>query len=65
MITAERQGELEALGYMVEDMGVVYGPEFNGQFRWINTLTSEFQDGDVSYSSAEAWCDADVHQLTA
>ena len=47
--------ELKAKGYFVEDMGQEHGPQFEGQYRWMNSETLAFQDGDVSYTEVEAW----------
>lgn len=59
MATAERIEELKSAGYVVEDMGAEYGAEFAGQYRWMNTVTGDFQDWGTSESEAEAWDDAD------
>ena len=55
MITAAQKAELAALGYVIEDMGQEYGPEFEGAFRWLNTQTDDFQDGAESWSIDAAW----------
>lgn len=60
-ISAERKAELAKLGYYIEDMGVVYGSAWAGQFRWMNSITQDFQDFDTSPTSEEAWFDADCH----
>lgn len=48
---------LKAMGYYVENMCNVYGPQFDGQYRWMMRDGEDFQDGDVSYSEADAWKD--------
>ena len=48
---------LVAKGFYVEDMGTIYGPEFNGQYRWLNHNNENFQDCDTSNSVHEAWLD--------
>lgn len=74
MITDERKAELTDEGYAVEDMGVVHGVEFAGQFRWLNSITRDFQesgnsenrdfqDYDSSDSEADAWGEADAHAV--
>ena len=62
MISTTRIAELESLGYYVEDMGVEYGEEFDGQFRWVNDEIDEFQDADMSCSVEDAWILADDFQ---
>ena len=59
MISTTRIAELQSLGYFIEDMEAVWGSEFVGQFRWMNDMTTEFQDCDTSCSMEEAWIDAD------
>ena len=59
MISTERIAELEALGYSIEDMAAEYGEEYEGQYRWVNDETTEFQDTDVSCSIEDAWDQAD------
>lgn len=61
MITEQRKAELVAKGYEVEDLGDEYGPDFEGQFRWVKWVDGEdvFQDHDLSYSEADAWHCAD------
>lgn len=63
--SAERIEELKAKGYIVEDMGLVYGPEFNGQFRWINETTNDFQDWGTVDCEADAWVVADRNEYFA
>lgn len=55
MITAERKAELQALGYYVEDMGKEHGTEWEGQFRFMNSKSDDFQDWDTSESEDLAW----------
>lgn len=55
--------ELKALGYYVEDMGKEYGSEWEGQYRWMNKITGDFQDSDTSDSEEEAWKDAEGYDL--
>lgn len=62
MIDAKRKAELTAAGYFIEDMELEYGREFKGQFRWMNSLTDEFQDSHPSYGVEEAWTQAHLHQ---
>ena len=45
---------LKAQGFFVEDIGREYGPQFEGQYRWMGP-NGLFQDGDVSYSEVDAW----------
>lgn len=45
---------LKAQGFFVEDIGSEYGPQFEGQYRWMGP-NELFQDGDVSYSEVDAW----------
>lgn len=54
---AESIRPLKDLGYIVEDMGEIYGEEYEGQFRWMNPITGDFQDDDTSDSLKEAWED--------
>lgn len=52
----EHFGKIEELrfgGYEVENMGEVHGPEFEGQYRWVNG--DDFQDVEPSYSEIDAW----------
>jgi hypothetical protein len=46
---------LKSRGFYVEDMGKESGPEFKGQYRWMNSKTDEFQDSEESYSKDDAW----------
>jgi hypothetical protein len=46
---------LKNAGYIVENMGLEYGSDFEGCFRWMNLLNDTFQDHDVSYSEDDAW----------
>ncbi len=62
MISAERKTELETLGYFIEDMGDEYGPEYEGQYRWFNLLTGEYQDWVISSTLNEAWVLADEYE---
>lgn len=59
MITDCRKKELILAGYEVEDLGNVYGPQFQGMYRWINKELDDFQDGCESYSEDDAWILAD------
>ena len=54
------QAQLEAMGYTVEDMGAVWGDDFAGQYRWINSTHGDKSDGFgvTQYSEGEAWSDA-------
>lgn len=47
--------ELKEQGFFVEDVGSEYGPQFDGRYRWMNSKTGDFQDGDMSYSEVDAW----------
>ena len=62
MVSQERKQQLALKGYFVEDMGAEYGPEFEGQFRWMNSLTGDFQDFDTSLSEESAWKRADRYE---
>ena len=53
--TAEQITALKAKGYIVEDMGAVYGPECDGEFRFLNEVTGDFQDGHTSCLAQAAW----------
>ena len=64
MISTTRIAELESLGYYVEDMGVEYGEEFEGQFRFVNDDLDVFQDADTSCSESDAWDQADYFAQT-
>jgi len=46
---------LKAKGFFVEDMGYEHGPQFDGQYRWMNSKTLDFQDSAVSETEVEAW----------
>jgi hypothetical protein len=59
VISEERRMELRKAGYRVEDMGAEYGPSFEGQWRFINIVTGDFQDHDTSTSEDDAWQEAD------
>lgn len=61
MISAERKNQLANAGYYVEDMGAMYGTDWAGQYRWMNTGSHDFQDHDTSNSEDEAWALADKH----
>lgn len=58
-ITDSRKAELVAKGYMVEDMGSVHGPQFDGMYRWMNDSKAQFQDYEPAFSADEAWVYAD------
>lgn len=47
--------EMKAKGYFVEDMCSTYGPQFEGQYRWMSSKTLDFQGGDTSLTEVEAW----------
>lgn len=61
MITQERKDELTAAGYVIEDLGAEYGPQFEGMFRWLNSTHPRNWDGYgcECFSEDEAWADAD------
>ena len=61
-ISTARIGELQQLGYYVEDMECEWGSEFVGQYRWMNDTTDEFQDCDTSCTVDEAWVLADQYE---
>jgi hypothetical protein len=61
VITEQRKRELKDKGYYIEDMGLEYGPEWAGQFRWMRSNPSDFQDYGTSYSTEEAWNEAHLH----
>jgi len=43
-------------GFYIEDMGEEWGPEHAGRFRWMNSITGEFQqDWDWSSTPTRAW----------
>jgi hypothetical protein len=65
MVSEARRQELARKGYFIEDMGVEYGLEYEGQFRWMNSRTNEFQDYEASYSINDAWTAADLHDQEA
>ena len=59
-VTYQRRIELLSLGFYIEDMAQVWGPEFVGQFRWMNEITDEFQDCDTPCGTIDqAWVEAD------
>ena len=62
MITQERKKELANDGYYVEDMGEVYGEDWKGEYRWMNTGSDDFQDHDTSDSEDAAWLLASEHK---
>ncbi len=62
IVTTARIQELSNLGYFVEDMSKEYGSEFDGQFRWLNKISGEFQDAYTSDSEAHAWSEADFFE---
>jgi hypothetical protein len=62
MISEDRKQELTRKGYYVEDMGAEYGPEWKGQFRWMNNIAADFQDDDTSFSVEDTWDSADHHE---
>jgi hypothetical protein len=43
-------------------MGAEYGPEWKGQFRWMNNIAADFQDDDTSFSVEDTWDSADHHE---
>ena len=45
---------LKAQGFFVEDIGSEYGPQFEGQYRWMGP-NGLCQVSDVSYSEVDAW----------
>lgn len=47
--------KLKSEGFFVEDMGSEHGPQFDGQYRWMNSKTLDFQDSAVSETEVEAW----------
>jgi len=55
MISPETKAHLIAQGFYVEDMGEEYGSEWAGEFRWMNSVTSDFQDHSTSESEEAAW----------
>lgn len=57
MISPETKANLIAQGFYVEDMGKEHGPDFAGEYRWMNSATGDFQDFDTSDSEDDAWGD--------
>ena len=55
MISQETKAVLIAQGFYVEDMGQEHGSEWAGEFRWMNSVTDDFQDHDTSDSEEAAW----------
>jgi hypothetical protein len=55
MISQETKANLIAQGFYVEDMGQEYGAEFAGEFRWMNSISGDFQDFNTSDSEDAAW----------
>lgn len=47
--------DLKSKGFFIEDVGSQYGQQFDGLYRWMNTETGEFQDGEMSVTELEAW----------
>lgn len=60
-ISTERKAELQDAGFYVEDMGQEHGKEFEGQFRWMNSVTQDFQDYDTCDSEDAAWYEASMY----
>jgi hypothetical protein len=65
MITPERKAQLTAEGFYVEDMGQEHGAEFAGQYRWMNSISGDFQDFEPSYSEDAAWRECANHNESA
>lgn len=59
MTTATRKAALQAAGYKIKNLCNVYGPQFDGQYRWLNDSHACDGFGEIQYSEAEAWADAD------
>jgi phosphoglycolate phosphatase-like HAD superfamily hydrolase len=49
---------LKAKGFYVENMEAEYGSVWIGQFRWMNSVTHDFQEWGTSDTEAEAWYEA-------
>jgi len=62
MVTQERIAELQALGYMVEDVGAEYGSDFAGQYRWLNGRHEGDGFGNIEYSIEDVWAAADRYE---
>lgn len=63
MITQERKAELTAAGYKIENMESVWGADYAGQYRWINTKQDDEDGfGVIQFSVDEAWADASQYQ---
>lgn len=61
MITEQRKQELAAAGYTIEDMSQ-HGPEWEGQYRWLNDRVEGDGWGYPHCSEQEAWLAAGRHQ---
>jgi len=61
-LTTEQIFTLIDAGYAIEDMGHEYGPDFMGQYRWLNG--DDFQDGEASYSAEDAVLAAYEHMTS-
>lgn len=60
MITQERKDQLRSAGYKIENLCNAYGPQFDGQFRWLNDNPPHVDGfGVIQYSEEDAWADAD------
>jgi len=61
MTFQETKAKLISQGFYVEDMGQEYGAEFAGEYRWMNSVTNDFQDHDTSESEEAAWIECVKH----
>lgn len=61
-VSQTRIDYLKSLGYFIENMEAVYGEEWAGAYRFMNSITGDFQDVCESYSIEAAWqaCDKSV-----
>ena len=64
-ISQQRIQELKSLGFYVENMGAEYGEDFEGQYRWMNDKTGEFQECAPDFSIEAAWIDCDKYATAA
>jgi len=50
--------QLKEQGFYIEDMAKEWGPDYEGQYRWMNHETEEFQQ-DWSSSPIRAWAECE------
>ena len=56
MINQTQKQILNSAGIYIEDMGSVWGKDFEGQYRWMNKDNDDF--GEIEYSEEDAWAAA-------